>query len=86
MADVFGLPIDGPPEDWMAIHAVGTVVGINEHGDMEIWHFETEDVTHWEAIGMLESNLAIRKTAVPELYWEVSLTEIDGETDWEDED
>lgn len=77
--ECMGLPVDGPPSEWMAVKAVGSVVCINQTGAFEIWHFESDGLQNWEAMGMLTDNLAIRKATAPDDYWQVDI-------DWEDID
>lgn len=64
-----GLDVDGPPSEWMPYKIVGAVVCMNQEGQTETWHFESEAIQNWEAIGLLEENLAIRRDAAVPLYF-----------------
>jgi hypothetical protein len=56
----------------MPIKVVGTAACVNQMGQIELWHFESDNVANWEALGMLGENLAIRHDMVGVNYFEWS--------------
>lgn len=57
MAEAFGLKVSDLPEGSMPIEVVGAVKVLNEDGFPELWGFQTQSVTFWEAVGMLSITL-----------------------------
>lgn len=53
MSEAFGLPVSDLPEGTVPIEVVGAVKVLGADGNVELWGFQTEDVTFWEAVGML---------------------------------
>jgi hypothetical protein len=57
--------VDGPPSDWTPFKIVGVAQCIDPNGNVDLWFFEDDKLQNWEAIGMLESALCIRREAAP---------------------
>jgi hypothetical protein len=64
-----GVAVDGPPSGWVPFKVVGSAVCFDEDGNIVIWHFEDDLIQDWEALGLLEANLACRRDNIPVLYW-----------------
>ncbi|MGA0710168.1 MAG: hypothetical protein ACO3O7_05720 [Ilumatobacteraceae bacterium] len=57
MSEAFGLPVTEIPDSVTPLEVVGAVKVLNEEGELELWGFQTQNVTFWEATGMLQTAL-----------------------------
>lgn len=51
--DLFSLEVTPLPEGATPLELVGIAKILNSDGEPEVWGFQTNDLTFWEAIGML---------------------------------
>jgi hypothetical protein len=82
--NVMGVDVDGPPASWRPWKVIGTAICIDSHGSIRLWHFESDNVESWEAMGALKENLCIRESVAPDLYWEYDEDEEEDEDEYED--
>lgn len=74
---IFGLEIDAPPDDWVPIKVVVSLVCLDADGAVDTWHTMTEGTHHFEAMGLMSEHMAILQDAAPYAYFDAD--------DWEDE-
>jgi len=58
MAIAFGLDVNDLPDGATPLEVVGAVKVLNSDGELELWGFQSENVTFWEASGMLRVAMA----------------------------
>lgn len=64
-----GLSFDGPPEDWVAIKATGSLVCLDADGNIDTWHFHTDGCQPFEAMGLIAEYQAILADQAPYIYF-----------------
>lgn len=63
------LDFDPPPEDWVPIKAVVSLVCFDADGSIDTWHSATENMVPFEAMGLISEHMAILQDAAPYVYF-----------------
>jgi hypothetical protein len=71
MADAFGLRVNDLPDGCTPLEVVGAVKVLNDEGNLELWGFQSENITFWEAAGMLRVSLAEYETNITMYHFDV---------------
>lgn len=66
---IFGLEIDAPPNDWVPIKVVVSMVCLDADGAIDTWHTMTEGCHNFEAMGLIAEHQAILNDAAPYVYF-----------------
>lgn len=53
MAEAYGLQVTDLPEGYTPLEAIGAIKVLNEEGEIELWGFQSDGLTYWEALGIL---------------------------------
>jgi hypothetical protein len=68
---ILGLPFDGPPSHCVPVKACGSIVYLDEEGNVETWHYTTNGMVPYEAMGLCTEHLAILQDSAPYVYFNI---------------
>ena len=53
MAEAYGLNVTDLPEGYTPLDIIGAIKVLNSDGELELWGFQSDNLTYWEAMGIL---------------------------------
>lgn len=80
MATAYGLEVTELPDGYTPLDVIGAIKVLNDEGEIELWGFQSENLTYWEALGIL--SVAIKEY---DQHINVIHIEVDDE-EYEDDD
>lgn len=80
MATAYDLEVTELPDGYTPLDVIGAIKVLNDEGEIELWGFQSENLTYWEALGIL--SVAIKEY---DQHINVIHLEVDDE-EYEDDD
>lgn len=84
MAIAFGLEVNDLPDGCTPLEVVGAVKVLNDEGELELWGFQSENVTFWEAAGMLRVSLSEYEDHITMYHFDPTKLEFNDDEDDDD--
>lgn len=53
MAHAYGLEVTELPDGYTPLDVIGAIKVLNDEGEIELWGFQSDNLTYWEALGIL---------------------------------
>lgn len=53
MATAYDLEVTELPDGYTPLDVIGAIKVLNDEGEIELWGFQSENLTYWEALGIL---------------------------------